>query len=255
MDHGIDLKIVYEESVFPEDRDFILGCGASVITCKFGIDGPEFSEEINGPFVFRGSIQLGRRLSKEFPECISYLYDHVYDYSKYAIHINDLLLNDEYFYVEAANIHKMYERLGVDFFVKENNGYKYVGGGKYSDIKQDLDKCLPESLLMLAPLKEIGPEWRCVISGGKLLTYSSYGDIINPFPEEAQDVVDRCLSFLPEPAPMWTLDLCRHQGEIKVVEINSLLTAGWYDCNRQLIFQELQRHIDDFRRTNSEKTE
>lgn len=237
------MQLVYEPNIFNEDDEKIYSSGLDVITCKFEIDGPKFSKELSGPFLFRGSIQLGRRVSKEHPESITWLYDNVYDCKSYLHYLGDLALNNPHMYVEAKFLNEWAERIDIDFFCKQNSGYKFVTGGLYSNVKYDIPLLYPEELVLISEARPVGAEWRCIISEQSLLSYAGYGDIIHPFPEDGEGFVKQVLEAIPEPAPMWVLDICRVAGELKVVEINALLTSGWYDCDRDKILSELKRQV------------
>jgi hypothetical protein len=45
------------------------------------------------------------------------------------------------------------------------------------------------------------------------------------------------------PDVFWTMDVCEHQGHFRVMEINSLLTAGWYDCDVSRIVEEVEKEV------------
>lgn len=124
-------------------------------------------------------------------------------------------------------------------FVKQNSGYKYFTGDKLCNIRLDEMKLFPEELLLLAPSKEIGAEWRFVISRGKIITYSLYGDILSS--ANPSGFVEEVLSSTElDPAPIWTMDVCEYDG-YRVVEINSLLSAGWYDADVTKIVEEVDK--------------
>jgi hypothetical protein len=239
-----DYKLVYQTEVFPEDYD-VLHSEFDIITCESSIDGPIFSQEVSGPFLFRGSIPIGRRITKTMPRAITWLYDKVYDCNKYLPQLGLNALNNPHMFCEAGTFHLLIQSIKYDnIFIKDNNGYKSMSGGKYEDIKYDLPILFPEELILMAPLKEIVAEWRFVISDMVILTGSPYPPTIEEVTPEIEKFAETVLADLQEPAPMWTLDICRlKNGSLKVVEINSLLSAGWYDCDRQKIVSELKRQV------------
>jgi len=234
---------VIQKDTFSENEDKLVSIlGDRIIWCEHHIDGTTFSRDPGEGFIFYGSIVLGRRLQSSH-KAICWLYDHAYDCTHYLPKFHKFALNNPHIFIEAGGLKRLQQDvLGeTKYFIKENSGYKYFTGAIHDKYLQaDLDKVFDEELLLLAPIKKIGAEWRFVILSNeiddiphKIITHSLYGEIqseINPY-----HFVDRILTDPKicsyQPAPMWTLDICETETGFAVVEVNCLLAAGWYDCD------------------------
>jgi len=235
------MQWVIQKNIFWENEDELTNIlGDRLIWVEYGIDGPIFSNSPDCRYIFYGSHTLGRRLQKQGAIC--WLYDKVYDCSYYLSRFGGLALNYPHILIDYGSLPLLIDVIGTSFFIKQDSGYKDFTGEVYSTSPMNL---FPEDLLLLAPIQKIGSEWRAVISEGKLLTFSQYGDIsssenptnfINSVLDEVKDRYD--------PAPMWTLDVCTVDEGFKVVEVNSLFSAGWYDCDIELIINTAEKIID-----------
>lgn len=230
---------VIEEGVFEENEDKLKEIlGDRLVWAKYTVNGPTFSKSPVTPYIFYGTSVLGRRLQREGAIC--WLSDRVYDCNYYLPFFGKMALNNPHMFVESGTFPLLAESLGdVEWFVKQNSGYKtFTGMTCVGAIDTGL---FPEELLMLAPKKPIEAEWRFVIRENSVLTFSSYGDITE-CGIEAQKFAETCLSTPYDPAPMWTLDICRSEGSYKVLEVNSLLSAGWYDCDIRAIVEAVDEY-------------
>jgi hypothetical protein len=229
---------VVEQGVFEENeqklRDIL---GERFISVKYTINGPTFSRSPVSDYVFYGTSVLGRRLQKsKGHKAICWLWDKVYDCNYYLPYFGKLALNNPHILVEAGTFPLLWESIGLESaFVKQNSGYKTFTGmvmDKFID-----PELYSDDLLMLSPVRPIEAEWRFVIHNGSTLTYSSYGDIIS-CGDEAKSFVESVLGQVQyDPAPLWTLDICKSNGDYRVLEVNSLLSAGWYDCDVKKIVE------------------
>lgn len=231
-----------EEDVFGENEEKLKEIlGDRLICMKYKIDGPTFSKSPATDYIFYGSPVIGRRLQRsQGPKALSWLYDSVYDCNYYLPYFQGLALNNPHMFVESGTLSLLAEFLeNPEWFIKENSGYKtFTGLVSSGPIKTGL---FQHELLMLAQKKPIEAEWRFVIKDDSVLTYSAYGDNMQ-CGKEAEEFAKTCLSTGYDPAPMWTLDICRSNGAYKVLEVNSLLSAGWYDCDVRAIVEAVDEH-------------
>lgn len=235
------MQWVIQKNIFWENEDKLTSIlGDRLIWVEYTIDGPIFSNSPDTRYIFYGSHTLGRRLQKQGAIC--WLYEKVYDCSYYLSKFGNLALNRSHIFIDYGSLPLLMETIGTSFFIKQDSGYKDFTGEVYNTSPVNL---FPEDLLLLAPIQEIGPEWRAVISDGKLLTFSQYGSINSN--ENPTDFIKSVLDEVKDrydPAPMWTLDVCTCAEEFKVVEVNSLFSAGWYDCDIELIINTAEKIID-----------
>lgn len=241
---------IIERDIFPENEAKLEALlGDRITWAKMTIDGPEFSRRpIDGSICY-ATHTMGRRLQASHG-AISWLYDEIYDCHFYLPHFQEFALNNPHFFVERGTIHMLLDKLGMGetkFFIKENSGYKNFTGfaGTADNILPELDRVFDTEMLMIADAKQIGAEWRYIVTTDPLreephqiLTSSPYGEL-----KSSADPTEFVRNVLRTPsvrsynsAPAWTLDVCElPDGGFAVVEINSLLSAGWYDCDVEKI--------------------
>lgn len=106
-----------------------------------------------------------------------------------------------------------------------------------------------DAKVMLAPLKEIKWEVRCWIVGGKVITMSQYkiGRRVHYLNKDSEDWLrDIVQSYvdLYQPAEAFVMDVCQVDEDIKIVELNCINCAGFYDANMQKLINALEEHFD-----------
>jgi hypothetical protein len=244
------MKWLVEANVFYENEEAIksyLGDRVEFINTFDVWSGkiPKFSDEQR---IFYGSINLGRFLSNT-TDVVVWLPDKMFDYNHYAPHFGESLLNEDHVIIESAYFTKFKAKALVDFpfFVKDNAGYKNFTGRVYDEFTDaDINQLYPYELLVISPKKDVGSEWRFVIKSTEsheVLTYSLYQDR-GSSDIGLREYVDSLLAELTYyPTVFWTLDVCESDGAYKIVEINSLLTAGWYQCDVPLILKEVEDEV------------
>ncbi len=122
-------------------------------------------------------------------------------------------------------------------FVRPNSGAKpFTGHVFFHDHKRRLESLVkmvgPETLVVVAPEKNITGEWRYIICEGKVVAGSKY------LPEET------CASHAPslrlatviasqewQPDICYTVDIAESEGDVHLLEINSFSCAGFYESN------------------------
>lgn len=93
----------------------------------------------------------------------------------------------------------------------------------------------PETMLQIAPLKEIWAEYRCMMVGGQYATGSRYRSANKT--EYHPDVGPMIINFANECAEMWNprhayaLDIAHTPEGLKIIETNSICSAGFYSSN------------------------
>ena len=249
---------IIERDIFPENEEKLVSLlGDRITWAKTTINGPEFSREPVEGSICYATHTMGRRLQASH-KAICWLYEEFYDCHYYLPHFQGFALNNPHIFVERGTIHMLLDALNAGetkFFIKENSGYKNFTGltGTVKSILPELDRVFDTEMLLLSPAKQIGAEWRYVITTNPLgdevhqiLTSSPYGEL-----KSSADPTDFVRTVLNDPrvrsydsAPMWTLDICElHGGEFAVVEVNSLLSAGWYDCDVGLIVETIDKIV------------
>lgn len=105
-----------------------------------------------------------------------------------------------------------------------------------------------ETRVFIAPLKSIEQEIRCWIVGGKVVTVSRYklGDkVLYENYDHEQYIKDYAQSIADIycPAEAFVLDVCLHEGQLKVVEINCINCAGFYHADMQKLLETIEYHF------------
>jgi hypothetical protein len=207
--------------------------------------------------IFYGSIQLGRQIHRKRPDILTWLGDNWYDVNKYGQLLGKHYVNRVHFaapkYAIDQDGHKSwfwYSRGLNNWFIKSYSGYKQFTGlvvKSEQEYKTATSLCDPDHMIMFAHDQSqfLGREWRVVVDwqDGEYfpITLSEYEDGEDrphlPIKAGPQHYLEHFVlpklvnSYLP---PMFTIDVCEYgttdNSRYKVMEINSLLTAGWYDC-------------------------
>jgi hypothetical protein len=115
--------------------------------------------------------------------------------------------------------------------------------------RESVNVATDDTKILLAPVKYIQQEVRCWVVGGKVVTASRYKlgnrvvyenyDNESFFIDYAQKMVD-----IYQPAEAFVLDICLLKDELKIVEVNNINSAGFYDCNMMKLITALEKHFN-----------
>lgn len=109
------------------------------------------------------------------------------------------------------------------------------------------ESALSENIVIAVP-KVIGCEWRTFVVDGSPVTSSCYKQYrkVMPeawMPEPAQDFVKQCIAAY-DPLPGYALDVCQvEDGSFRVVEMNTLNSAGFYACDPAVVVSAVNRRL------------
>ena len=103
----------------------------------------------------------------------------------------------------------------------------------------------PETMLQIAPLKEIWAEYRCLMIGGRFVTGSRYktGETVAYSPDVGPMIVDfanECASIW-NPRPAYALDIAHTPEGLKIIETNSICSAGFYASDLDAFVAAIER--------------
>ncbi len=115
---------------------------------------------------------------------------------------------------------------------------------KYIDYKLNLD-----TTVLVAPLKEIQQEIRCFIVKGKVITISAYkigNFVVYKNYDHEEDIIEFAnkMAGLYQPAEAFVLDVARTEFGLKVIEINCINSAGFYDINMNKLINSLEENFN-----------
>lgn len=180
-----------------------------------------------------------------------------YTYSSYAKHFGPRLLNDEFVMLPWWNLY--YSNLFPDhdrLFIRPNSGRKIFTGTTLTKKwwKQELDiiRGLPSSdiddddLVIIAPYKEILAEYRILMQGENMIDFSQYSGGENVSFGDASALRFWASTIDYHPDRYYTVDIAKTPESYKLVEINSGVSAGWYDMDYDNIVKFIKgRHDED----------
>lgn len=217
----------------------------------------------------RGSMQFVETLDSRFGEysgMVSWTppnYECSYYYTQLQI---EKLLNGGCVFLPWKHLEvygdKLFNLFGERLFIRPNEGYKTFTGttvGKpyfYKELeiiknlphmirKPQVYPLKPETLVLVSSAQKLlYNEYRFLMLGQKILSYSSYSS--HPDQTDAgvpeKDLFSFVNSFHYRPDWCYTVDVCLQNGQLKVVEYNSGVCAGWYDMDYNKIVKEFNKY-------------
>lgn len=170
------------------------------------------------------------------------VFDENLDHTTLQHHYGEHMLNHDAVFCRFGDIEKVWDR----FFLRPVGETKQFTGqvfdwDEFVDWRKSVEKIdrystlTMDDVLVMAPIKQIYAEWRFFIVDGKVVTGSMYkhGDRVvysDMIPEYvtkfAQDMAD-----LWCPNRAFDLDVCETSEGMRIVEINSINSAGFYACD------------------------
>lgn len=182
-------------------------------------------------------------------------YNDKHDMEIYMKQYGDYMLNSDGTCI--SYIDPLPEYLPYTFFARPTRDTKVFSGqlfttDSWNDWKNvtlaaDVVKNITdETRIFVAPLKSfIQKEIRCWVVDGKVVTISQYklGDkVIQQNYDHEQEAVDFAQRMVDIycPSRAFVLDICLYRGEYKIVEINCINCAGFYDANMFKLIEALE---------------
>jgi hypothetical protein len=217
--------------------------------------------------IFQGSIQVALQL-QHFHKWVPgpWLTSENYQCTTYFAHLGKYLFNDPYVLLPREEVKRRvnwlyYDAFGKyerDLFFRPSSGLKTFSAGVYSLAEIDrpafsslwgwvTDFTDPESMIVIAPAKEIRGEWRFICADHQIITgcqYEREGDLkfAPGYPAEAKALADQIAQEKFQPDPMYIIDICQ-AGEERfnkffLLEINSFSCGGLYACEMEPIVRK-----------------
>ncbi len=166
--------------------------------------------------------------------------------STYYAFFGPFLLNSSYTLLPGVEAIRQADRLfdvhGRDgrVFVRPDAVWKTFRGGPVS--RAAFESTLaptrfdPTSLVLVSEVRNVEREWRLVVAQGAVVGASQYfvrGDLNTApgCPAEVRSFAERVLARVAwRPDPLFILDVCESDGDLRVVELNGFSCSGLYDC-------------------------
>ncbi|MHA3978851.1 ATP-grasp domain-containing protein [Halovulum sp. GXIMD14794] len=103
--------------------------------------------------------------------------------------------------------------------------------------------------MIVAPARMIAREWRAFVVCGRIVAVSRYA--VNGIPDPEPGAPEPVLRFLREsidgyaPAPCFVLDVAEMAGDgaLKVIEVNSINSSGFYAADKRAVLEAVTRHV------------
>jgi hypothetical protein len=204
-------------------------------------------------FVF-GSVSL-TKVAQKYRWNPGVLYNDNHDMEVYMKAYGEYMLNADGQCINYAD--KLPDYLPFTFFARPTRDTKVFSGRLFTKdswnewvsttIDADVVKNITdETRIFVAPLKSwIQKEIRCWVVGGKVITISQYkiGDrVIQQNYDHEQEAIDfaQKMADIFSPSKAYVLDICLYNDEYKVVEINCINCAGYYEANMSKLIQALE---------------
>lgn len=199
-----------------------------------------------GTFPFAREIQLHRRWIPG-----AWCDPDNLDCTCYFAHFGKFLLNRRYEILPAAEaIHqrdRIYEVFGKDdevFARPAGCGKVFTGRCVYKD---DFASALslatfdPATQVVVAAPREIGREWRLVVTGDRVVVGSQYAEQGSKCVEpgcsgEVQAFAEAMLAEVGwRPDPIFMMDVCESEGRLWLVELNGFSCSWLYGCDLEAV--------------------
>lgn len=203
---------------------------------------------------FFGSIN-GSQLALKYGWYPGCFYNDNHDFKVYGEKFREHLLNSDFQILSSTD--EVPQEFGNFFFARPSKDTKVFSGQPFSRsaweeyIQKDDTGILikQETEILVASLKEVQQEIRCWIVKGKLVTMSQYKIGRRVVYQNQDNNIDASLFVrdmlkIYQPADAFVLDICLHNDEYKIVEINCINCSGFYDMDMSKLLQSLEHNFN-----------
>ncbi len=182
-------------------------------------------------------------------ECKNYYTSKLLPYllnSKYYI------MTWEFFKLKAEYLFKEFEG---KIFIRPNSGKKvFTGMVVYEDsylydFSTTFNRVEDNTLVIVAPVKEVTKEWRFFVSKNNVITGCQFYEngklyVNTKVDKEAKDLA-KLVSNLYNPDLIFVVDIGKTNEDVyKVIELNSFSCAGIYACDTDKIVLEVNKNLN-----------
>jgi hypothetical protein len=216
--------------------------------------------------IFHGSLQ-GAEVAKAYGWTV---YENAAQLmcNYYYPRLHDRILNRQHVFMPFGDLkhHKdfLFRALGSSgcLFIRPDSNRKLFTGKVVTEETwgQDLellgfydDVVKPETMVVVAPPRNVDTEWRFFVSRGKVVTGSMYvwgRDHTRTLASEneikrAQQYVDYCTEQGFGPDPVWVMDMCRTTDkQFHILEVGSFSSSGLYACDTDALVKAVIDTLD-----------
>lgn len=252
---------VLEDDVFAEGdclREGAIELGHRVVSWSDEWWGQSALPKLDGPVVFHGSLESADRIARNrawspgaFCNTDNFSCSAWYPAAKpWLLHDRWDILPASRFVAESEAV---FQRLSIEesVFVRPNSPLKPFSGRvlQYDQITlASLDHGFyyddPDLMIVVAPVRHVEREWRYVVADRQVIAGSAY---VADGRRSTQDdphgpswqFADEIARNIPSPDPVFVLDVCVTDGELKLVELNPFSGADLYACSGSTIVRQV----------------
>ena len=168
----------------------------------------------------------------------------------YYTYFGEFLLNNRYTLLPAAEAIRqsnlLFEQFAVngELFARPSVGRKLFTGRTFEndDFKETLSKIDdPRSLILISNPKKIDREWRLYVAHDSIVTFSQYAvngerELKLECPSDVLNYGNKILKKTSwRPDPIFSMDLCESDGQIRLLELNGFSCSNLYACDLSAI--------------------
>jgi hypothetical protein len=181
------------------------------------------------------------------------------DCATYYAYLGRFLLNQHYIILAGVEAIRqrdwLYEALGADeVFARPTSCQKVFVGRRVR--RDDFASALaparydPATLVVVAPIRAVGREWRLVVAGDQVVSGSQYAEggeraITAGVPAEVRTFAEGVLAQVRwRPDPVFMLDVGEADGGLWVVELNGFSASWLYRCDVSAVVTAASREAE-----------
>lgn len=218
-------------------------------------DLPKYQPLDSNIFCF-GAIKLARIVS-DLGWRPGSMMNSKHDFLVYKDYYGEDLLNHDSQVMKLSEVSNW--KSGEKKFIRPTADTKSFSGGLFTQIEWEerMDHNLhnfrsdlfnENTLIQVSSPKEIWTEIRCWVVGGEIVTASTYkiGDNVTYKRVIDEDPIRYAKSMVEkfQPNDAFVIDICQTPNGWKVVELNCINCAGFYDCDMQSLLISLEENFN-----------
>lgn len=264
------IKFAIEQDVFNEDF--------SEMYRAISLNGAVYNNVVYRPFfgihecridpedtdvIFMGSLNCAKHVIRNTKWRIWCDFDK-FKCSHYYTYLGEHLINKDYMMMPLKEVirqkssivnalyldehqYNMWQKI---LFIRPDNGFKSFTGNivNYVNIETEISSFIDcdsdyEQLVVVSSPKNIKQEWRFFVIDGKVITGSLYhvdGKLSTSrnTPDKVWQYAEK-ISKVWQPESAYVLDIGEAYGSLGVMEINSFSCSGLYQCDQNLIIENI----------------
>jgi hypothetical protein len=224
------------------------------------IDVQPFSDNIpvvdyKGPVIPYGGTKFIDKL-KNLPNWVCFFNDnfryHIY-LEKYGTH----MFNSDGKYMKMKDFSPSMYKKGEYLFIRPDKDIKEFAGnttkpedfmGWYKKIKNTGWDVNEQTEIIVATASKIHNEWRTYVVDGQVISgsryrYDHYLSMSADVPERVYDYVREMIKIW-QPAPVFVMDICDVNGDLKILELGDLHSCGWYESDKEKVLVAVTDYVE-----------